>query len=109
MIKLLNEDKAFSDIQEACEEVVTSTVYEKVENFLSELSSDLLDNFAHELALAVPDYDPDWCAEEPTAYTIGANTFATDEIAEVLTNYIMCDLFYNKDISRWRKYLKYNI
>lgn len=108
MIKLIKESNNYSEIQEDCEEVLGEILEKKIQDFLNDLSVDVLDNLAYAMQSKVEGYDADWCAEEETNFSI-PNQYVKEEIADVLTSYIMSDLFYNKDNSRWKKQIKFNL
>lgn len=108
MIKLIKENNNYSEIQEDCEEVLGEILEKKIQDFLNDLSVDVLDNLAYVMQSKVEGYDVDWCAEEETNFSI-LNQYVKEQIADVLTSYIMSDLFYNKDNSRWKKQIKFNL
>lgn len=108
MVKLIKENNNYSEIQEDCEEVLGEILEKKIQDFLNDLSVDVLDNLAYVMQSKVEGYDVDWCAEEETNFSI-PNQYVKEQIADVLTSYIMSDLFYNKDNSRWKKQIKFNL
>ena len=109
MVKLIKEtiDNSYESIQDDCEELLGELIVPKIDKFLESLSEDL-DDFANILSSKVPGYNPEWCAEDITNFTL-PNQWCADQIADVLIAYIMSDLFYNKDISMWKKHIKFNL